>query len=240
VDPLVDVLIIARRHDLWAHFDSAYGAFFGSTDEGPARLREIEECDSLALNSYKGMFRPYDTGCLLVRRRGALTGAHSTRADYLQDIMGVGDEIDFGEQSPEHSQDFHGLRLWLPVLVHRLARIREEVNARLALARHAYEALRHCPELALPAHPTLSVVTFQLRGNAAHLTGEQLRRVNRHSTVMLSSTVMDGICNLSLCILNFRTRVEHVDQAVQTILTEVRELLNERRVDPRLYGARCE
>src|SRR6185295_15967860 len=41
IDPLPEILDIARRHELWVHADAAYGGFFRLVPEGAARMPGI-------------------------------------------------------------------------------------------------------------------------------------------------------------------------------------------------------
>src|SRR5574340_579758 len=136
IDPLPEVLAIAREHGLWVHADAAYGGFFRLAAGGEERLRGIEECDSITLDPHKGLFMPYGMGALLVRDGGGLARAHRDTASYVQDVAEEG-SLGFADLSPELSRDFRGLRLWLPLMLHGLAVFREQLAEKLALARWA-------------------------------------------------------------------------------------------------------
>src|SRR5262245_18651752 len=145
IDPLPEILDIARRHDLWVHADAAYGGFFRLVPEGAARMPGIERCDSITLDPHKGLFLPYGTGCLLVRDPEALRRAHEGGAAYLQDV-GVGRGLpNFTDLSPELSRDFRGLRLWLPIQLHGLRAFRDQIQEKLDLARMAWGDLKDDP-----------------------------------------------------------------------------------------------
>src|SRR5262245_25730486 len=145
IDPLPEILEIARRHDLWVHADAAYGGFFRLVPEGAARMPAIERCDSITLDPHKGLFLPYGTGCLLVRDPEALRRAHEGGAAYLQDV-GVGRGLpNFTDLSPELSRDFRGLRLWLPIQLHGLRAFRDQIQEKLDLARMAWGDLKDDP-----------------------------------------------------------------------------------------------
>ena len=55
---------------------------------GRAVLAGMELADSLVLDPHKWLFQPYDVGCVLVRRPGALERAFSMNPEYLKDVMG--------------------------------------------------------------------------------------------------------------------------------------------------------
>jgi aromatic-L-amino-acid decarboxylase len=227
VDPLPDVLRIARAHGLWVHADAAYGGFFRLTPGGAGLLRGIEYCDSVTLDPHKGLFLPYGLGALLVRDGSALARVHREGASYVQDVTDAG-SLGFADLSPELSRDFRGLRLWLPLMLHGLGAFREQLAEKLALARWAHDELSGDPRFELLDEPQLSIVAFRLRaptGEADRLGAELLRRVNARRRVFLSSTRIRDRYALRICVLSFRTHADRVKDAVEALRQEARALL---------------
>ena len=225
IDPLRDILDIARRRGLWAHADAAYGGFFRLVPEGESRLCGIEAYDSITLDPHKGLFLPYGTGCLLVRDPATLRRAHGGRAGYLQDVSSGEEAPNFTDLSPELSRDFRGLRLWLPIQLHGLEAFRMQIQEKLDLARWAYLDLKDEPFLEMLDEPQLSIVAFAARPDASG--AELLRRVNARRRVFLSSTTMGGRYVLRLCVLSFRTHADRMRDAVGAIKEEARRLARE-------------
>jgi aromatic-L-amino-acid/L-tryptophan decarboxylase len=227
VDPLPDVVRLAREHGLWAHADAAYGGFFRLAEGGEELLRGVESFDSITLDPHKGLFMPYGLGALLVRDGGALVRAHHESAHYVQDVAEHG-SLGFADLSPELSRDFRGLRLWLPLQLHGLAAFRAQLTEKLALARWADEQLRSDGRFEMVDRPQLSVVSFRLRApeaDAERLSAELMRRVNVRRRVFLSSTRLAGRHTLRLCILSFRTHEDRVRDAVTALREEARALV---------------
>jgi len=74
IDPVHEVLAVARRHGARVHVDAAYGGFFTllAGAEGPAGLdeapwRAIAECDSVVVDPHKHGLQPYGCGAVLFR-----------------------------------------------------------------------------------------------------------------------------------------------------------------------------
>jgi len=227
IDPLPEILQVAREHGLWVHADAAYGGFFRLAPGGGALLRGIEECDSITLDPHKGLFLPYGLGALLVRDGSALARAHGESASYVQDVAEEG-SLGSADLSPELSRDFRGLRLWLPLMLHGLSAFREQLAEKLALARWFYEELRADPSFEVLDEPQLSIVAFRLRApeaKAESLGPELQRRVNARRRVFLSSTRIGGRYALRVCVLSFRTHEDRVRDAAQALKDEARALL---------------
>ena len=227
IDPLPEILDIARRHDLWVHADAAYGGFFRLVPDGAARMPGLERCDSITLDPHKGLFLPYGTGCLLVRDPETLRRAHEGGAAYLQDV-GVGRGLpNFTDLSPELSRDFRGLRLWLPIQLHGLRAFRDQIQEKLDLARLAHRELKDDPLFEMLDEPQLSIVAFTARppkGDPDAFGAELLRRVNGRRRVFLSSSTIAGRYVLRICVLSFRTHEDRVRDAVAGLKEEARLL----------------
>jgi len=72
IDPVADVLAVARRHGVRVHVDAAYGGFFTllAGQDGPAGLdpapwRAIGACDSVVVDPHKHGLQPYGCGAVL-------------------------------------------------------------------------------------------------------------------------------------------------------------------------------
>jgi len=74
IDPVHEVLAVARRHGVRVHVDAAYGGFFtllaGRDDRAgldPAPWRAIASCDSVVVDPHKHGLQPYGCGAVLLR-----------------------------------------------------------------------------------------------------------------------------------------------------------------------------
>ena len=224
IDPLPEILDVARRHGLWVHGDAAYGGFFRLAKDGPRLMPGLEQCDSITLDPHKGLFLPYGTGCLLVRDGAALLRAHADSAHYLQDV--VDDSAPgFNDLSPELSRDFRGLRLWLPIQLHGLQAFRDSLQEKLELTRWAYGELSRDEHFEILDEPQLSVIAFRLKEREGDAKNEELlRRVNARRRVFLSSTRMGGRYVLRICVLSFRTHADRMKDAVDALREEAAAL----------------
>jgi glutamate/tyrosine decarboxylase-like PLP-dependent enzyme len=72
IDPIAEVLAVARRHGVRVHVDAAYGGFFtllagqdGLAGLEPTPWRAIAECDSVVVDPHKHGLQPYGCGAVL-------------------------------------------------------------------------------------------------------------------------------------------------------------------------------
>ena len=130
VDPLHPLADLCAEQGLWFHVDGAYGAPAALCEPGRRVLAGIERADSLVLDPHKWLFQPYDVGCLLVRRPGALDRAFHMTPEYLLDVAGIVAEVDFRNRSLELSRRSRALKLWLTFHTYGLERIRRRDRTR--------------------------------------------------------------------------------------------------------------
>ena len=236
VDDLGAIAELANEQDLWFHVDGAYGGFFVLTERGRRRLNGLERADSISLDPHKGLFLPYGTGCLVVRDGAALKRAHHVEADYMPALQDDPELIDFSECSPELSRDFRGLRVWLPIKMHGIETFRRTLDEKLDLADWAHRELETIDDIEIVAEPQLSIVAFRLapRGldeDALNRINQELHnRINARQNVFLTPTHLEGRYVIRICVLNFRTHIDRMEQCLADIRLSVREVREQLRV----------
>lgn len=213
VDPLGDLATVSHEQGLWFHVDAAYGGFFQLTERGRKRLVGIGTADSITLDPHKGLSIPFGVGALLVRDRAALLDANEGKGAYLQDQSG--DTTDFSSLGPELTRPFRGMHVWLPLQLHGVAAFRAELDEVLDLAAHAYERLKDAGWVERVWRPDLSIVAFQCHDDEAGRRA--LDAANASGRVWLSSTTVDDRYTLRLALLNRRTTLGHVDDAIDLL-----------------------
>jgi aromatic-L-amino-acid/L-tryptophan decarboxylase len=227
VDPIRDLVRIARDEDLWLHVDGAYGGFFQLTERGRRLFDGVAEARSITLDPHKGMFLPYGTGSLLVREGKLLRDAHHVGAEYLQDLAPEEEIPNFADYSPELSRDFRGLRVWLPLLLHGVSAFRAALDEKLDLTQLLYRSLAGTSGFEVPWQPDLSVVAFRYRpsnGDPEAFNRRLLDRINQSKRVFLSSTMIESRFIIRACILSHRTHRDRVEEGAEIIRSAAREL----------------
>ena len=235
VDDIEAIADITQRENLWLHLDAAYGGFFVLTAEGRRLLAGMARCHSITLDPHKSLFLPYGTGALLVRDGRQLGQAHAIDADFYGPMQDDQSRIDFCSLAMEQTRPWRGLRLWLPLKMHGIEPFTRNLEEKLALSRHAAEALRGMPGIELVVEPILSVLAFRLvrPGLGAEalkqLNQKLLDRINRQKNIFLMGTMVKGVYALRMCTLSFRTHLDHIEGGLAAIRQAV---LDTQREEP--------
>ena len=227
VDPLPEIAELCGRYGAWFHVDGAYGGLFSLCDEGRARLRGIQEADSVALDPHKTLFLPYGTGAVVVRKGQQLLDAFSASAEYIRPFSETEVGPSPADLSPELTRHFRALRLWLPLQIAGIDAFRAAQAEKLALARYFHVRLSEMDGFDPGPEPQLSVAAFRYlpkSGDVDEYNERLIRHIQQEGRVMLSGTRIDGRFYLRCAILCFRTHLEHVDEAVDAVVRGVKAL----------------
>jgi len=226
IDPLERIAAAAKREDLWFHIDAAYGGFFILTDEGSRKLKGMELSDSLTIDAHKGMFLPYGSGMVLVRRREDLFASYYYEANYMQDTLSATEELSPADLSPELTKHFRGMRFWLPLQLHGVKPFRACLEEKLLLAEYFHQKIKNLG-FESSVEPELSVVVYRYlpsQGDADLFNKKLVDAVQRDGRIFISSTMLNGKFTLRFACLSFRTHRRQVDLLLEVMKSEVQRL----------------
>ena len=225
VDPLADILALARRYDVRVHADTAYGGYFALCDTLSAEVRRdfaaLGAVDSLAIDPHKHGLQPYGCGCVLFG--DPVLGRH-----YQHDSPYTyfsSDEMHLGEISLECSRaGAAAVALW--ATQHALPLVRDGAFAAdLARCREAAlslaTALADHPDVAAVVPPQLDIVVWQMQPTAELDASARARAVFRQAAhrdlhlalidvanERLPGTSSDGV---TTCLRSVLMKPEHAE-----------------------------
>lgn len=221
IDPIAEIVEIARADDLWVHVDGAYGAPAAMVE--PGLFRGLGDVDSLAVDAHKWLYQPLDCSVLLYRDAAAARRTFSLTDDYAASLSQ--DPVEghvFFEETLELSRRVRALKLWLSLRYHGLNAFRESIAGNIAQARRLAALVDAEPDLERLAEVPLSAVCFRWTGGDPATLDEAnaaiLDRVNRRGRVYLSNATVGGHFVLRACITNHRTTDADVEAVVEEVL----------------------
>ncbi len=219
IDPVTDVVRIAREFDCWVHVDAAYGGVVALVPEMRYLMDGVDEADSFVVNPHKWLFTPMDCSALYTRHPAALQRAFALLPEYL--VTRTQDEtvnlMDYGLQL---GRRFRSLKLWMVMRAYGAEGLAARIRHHCELARE-FAGMVHFDgapwELTAPI--TMSLVCFRYAPASldetaiARMNAEIMERVNASGQVYLSHTTFGGRYTLRLAIGNIRTDREHITLA---------------------------
>ena len=238
IDPLTDLAEIARQHDCWFHVDAAYGGGLAFSEEHKAKLRGIEEADSVTFDPHKWMFVPFSCGATLVRDGAqVLRSSFDMSPEYLAEQRGFADaQLDFFRYGQMGTRRFNSLKLWMCFkfmgkqgyaatterhieLTHYLARRLDELDGfeRVGEIETAVCCFRYLPK---------SVRAMSTEDQDRVQQALQ-QRVERSGKAFFPSTVLHGRRALRVNINSYLTQQHHIDYLVELLKQEALAVDNE-------------
>jgi aromatic-L-amino-acid/L-tryptophan decarboxylase len=222
VDPLDAIADLCQEQDMWMHADAAYGGPAMLSAAGRSALAGLGRADSLAIDPHKWLFAPYECGCVMVAQPGALAKAFALHPEYLADVSGESDEVNFFDRGVQLTRGFRALKLWMTIKVFGLAAMRGAVEHGLAMAELA-QARLEAAGWEIVTEAQLGIVSFCRRDpdDSPDEAQARLLRVvvamQAEGVAAVSSTVLHGRTALRMCTINPRTTESDVAAAVDSL-----------------------
>ena len=223
IDPLDDIASIADEEQLWFHIDGAYGAPAAMTESHGWLRNAFAKADSLSLDPHKWLYAPLDIGCSLFRDADLARRTFSETAAYTTveqtDPLEAHAFFDYGM---ELSRRFRALKLWMQLKFRGSNAIAARIQEDIRLREHLDASIAASDDFEAMGSD-LSISCFRYRPNGMDedtcnaFNRELLDRLLAQGRFLLSPTTLDGRFCLRICIVNFRTRREDLDELLKTL-----------------------
>jgi glutamate/tyrosine decarboxylase-like PLP-dependent enzyme len=218
VDDLMALRRIADEQRIWLHVDAAYGGGMLLSREHPGLLAGVHEADSVTLDPHKWFYAPLDAGAVLVRDEARLTHSFGMRPAYLTDRMDSRSErYEYFVHGFEQSRRFRALKVWMAFKRYGTAEMGRWVDANVAHARRLYDLAEADADFRTAREPQMSALCLRYEPEgmteerASALHPRVARRVEEEGRFWISTTTLKGRIYFRVNPVNFRTRVEDME-----------------------------
>ena len=228
IDPIAQMVAIARRRKIWLHVDGAYG-LFGKLDPRVAALFDgVEDADSVVVDPHKWLAAPLGSGVVFVRDHALQERAFTMEpADYAEGAMVEGETNstfdslgdDYLQIGPEMSAPSRGVAVWAILKEIGTDGVRDRISRHCSFARHVFELASADERLEPLTRPTLSICCYRYRApNASESTldnlNTQIAQRLRMEGIVPSTTLVAGKYAIRPCFINPRTTIVEVEHMV--------------------------
>jgi aromatic-L-amino-acid decarboxylase len=232
VDPLRDLRTIADREGMWLHADAAYGGGMLLSHAWPMRNQGLELADSITIDPHKWFYAPLDAGAILVKDDRRLTASFGMKPSYLTDEVDRGNErYQYYVHSFEQSRRFRGLKVWMSFKRYGASQIGEWIDNNVRQAKHLYSVVAKHPDFEAASEPPMSAICIRYldaeleEAQSKELHADVARRVEQSGKFWISTTELKGKAWFRINPVNFRTRIEHMDQLLALLEHECHSVL---------------
>lgn len=239
IDPLDELRLIADEYNLWFHVDAAYGGALALSEKHRWRLHGIERADSVTIDPHKWMFVPFAAGAVLVREGGkVLREAFDITPEYLseerREMEGADVEYDFFRYGQLGTRRANALKIWMAMKHLGKSGYAEIIERQIELTHRFARALGELPEFEQVGEVETAVCCFRFLPDGARGASGEVQdalqrnlqqRIERSGAAWLATTVLHGRRVLRVNINSFLTEERHVDELVELLQRESKELM---------------
>ncbi len=233
IDDLSALADLCEREDLWLHIDGAFGALAALSDTLRPLVAGMERADSIAFDLHKWLYMPYDVGAVLVRDPEAHRRPFAVHASYLARLPRGAAPVDHdpGSLSPELSREFRGLKVWMLLKEHGVAKYARLIEQNVAQAKHLAGLVHRHAEVELLAPVPLNIVCLRYcrgpRETLDRVNQEILMRLQERGVAVPSATVLGDRFGIRVAITNHRTVISDLELFLEQTVTIGREVTSE-------------
>ena len=208
IDPVSEILPIARDAGAWLHVDAAYAGPAAMLPECAWMFRDWDRADSIVLNPHKWMLVGVDTSVLYLLRPEPMRDAISLTPEYLRTAQDPR-MLNYMDYSIALGRRFRALKLWFTMRSYGREGIAEMLRRHIADTAWLRGEIEADPRFELMAPSHLSLVCFRLK--APGETNQRLMdTLNESGFAFLSHAVLAGQFTLRFAIGNFQTTRDDV------------------------------
>ena len=234
-DPLHEIADLCEKYEVWMHVDAAHGGAACFSDRYRDLISGLERADSMICDAHKMMFVPALCAFVFYKNREHRFEAFQQNAPYLfdpsaPDIM----EYDSGLKTIECTKRAAAFGLWGLWSAFGKELFADLVDVTFSMGQVFYEKLRAASDFQVLHKPECNIVVFRylpegLAERGADQIGEfQLmlrRKLIESGEFYIVPTSFEGVAALRCTVINPLTTPEHLDELMNALREQGRDLL---------------
>ena len=173
----------------------------------------IEKADSVVIDTHKGFSQPYAASILLFKRGSC--------AHCFQDDGGQYGVVNNPLEKHWVSRSFP---VWFSFKVFGLDTFRGDIEKQLNLASYFHQYISTLPDI-VTMEPQLSIVCFRLKSDNIQIGNDRTKRllhgITEDGCLHLTSTSIDGIFWLRLCVTSLKNNLKATMYCISAIKRQV-------------------
>jgi aromatic-L-amino-acid/L-tryptophan decarboxylase len=228
VDDVQALRRIADREGMWLHADAAYGGGMLLSKEFQLGDCGLAMADSVTIDPHKWFYAPLDAGAILVKDEGRLTASFGIKPAYLTDEMeGAKDRYQYYVHGFEQSRRFRSLKVWMSFKRYGTRQIGEWIDKNVRQSRHLYALVESSDDFEAASQPPMSAICIRYLADLSATESKSLHarvveQIEKSGKFWISTTELKGKTWFRINPVNFRTRIEHIDQLFALLRQECR------------------
>jgi aromatic-L-amino-acid decarboxylase len=227
-DPLPEIAVIGRRHDIWVHVDAAMAGSALLLPECRDMFAGLDDADSLSINPHKWMGTILDCSLLYLRDPEHLIRVMSTNPSFLRSTAG-GEATQYRDWGIPLGRRFRALKLWYHLRVDGIETIRDRLRRDLDNAQWFAARMADMDGWEVVAPVRLQTVCVRhipagltMKSNAEAIsehTFAWVRDINTSGKAFLSPSILDDVWMARISVGVESTERHHLEALLDLMTT---------------------
>lgn len=204
IDPIEDIVKLAKENNMWVHADAAYGSGVILSDKYADRVAALKLCDSITVDFHKMFLMPISCSAVLIKD-GSTFDALTIHADYLNREEDEEDGYtNLVDKSLQTTRRFDALKVWMSFQTRGKDGWAKLINTSMENAQYFYSIVKADSDFEVITEPEISSVVFRYAvGKDADEINKKVRRtlIHEYGTI-IGQTVSNGHVCLKFTLLN--------------------------------------
>ncbi len=211
-DPIKELSIVCRKHNIWLHVDGAFGGTVIFSNKYKHLVEGVDLSDSFCFNAHKTLGAPLSTSVLLVREKKYLYDSFDNEATYLYQTDD--EENNLGKTSFECGRRNNALKFWCLWKAIGTSGIQKIIDYEFYLADLARKYINNDPRYTIYSfEDSLSVCFNYKKYDPISLCTE----LYKSSTLMVGYGIFNDIVFIRLVMVNSNNTEEDILNMFKTI-----------------------
>lgn len=224
VDPLTEISVVCREHDMWLHVDGAFGASVLLSEKYRKNLSGIELSDSLSWDAHKWLLQTYGCSVVLVRNQSALVHSFAAHPEYLKDAETTTGSIEFWDLGVELTRPARSLKLWLTLQATGSNEISRIIEHGCAMAELAEKIICENSDWEIISPAQLGIVNFRYVSNREAsetdldaVNQDISKEITESGFAQIFTTELRGKKVLRMCTINPETTEKDIYDTIERL-----------------------
>ncbi|MEX3016108.1 aspartate aminotransferase family protein [Gymnodinialimonas hymeniacidonis] len=214
-DMLVNVLDVAKRHDLYTHLDAAWaGSAMICPEYHSAFWQGVDGFDSIVFNPHKWMGAQFDCSVQFLRDAQPQLDTLKIEPEYLK--TSGSPVTNYSEWTIPLGRRFRALKIWFLIRAYGLGGLRARIRNHVTWAEEVCAAIRAMDGFEIVTNPILSIFSFRCPGDDARQQ-RLVDALNDDGRIYLTQGMHEGRKVIRFQVGQFDTTRDHVMMAADVI-----------------------
>ena len=232
IDPVDDLALLAKKYDMWLHYDGAYGGSIFFSEIYKNLGKGMEQVDSFSWDTHKWSLQGYSSSTVIAKDRDAWINTFNEHPEYLEDVR-QSEHLDGWDRGIEMSRPFRAIKLWFTLQCLGTDRLADVIDYSFFNATTMEKELLKNDYWEIMAPSKCAALNFRLAPKNVkpmyydEMTHKLSELINDEGYAYILTTTLRGNTCCRVCLINGNTTTEDILNTVEHLNKFAKKLIKE-------------